>query len=252
MGPISGSLYGVNTETRALIKRSSRAGDLKKRSRVREMSSISTLEFAWENKSWWSGYLWNETSFCLQVAKTNKLELLKWAREEKKCKWDLRTATWAHQNGHLHILEYLIESKFDKYDEVACQFAAGNGLLDFLKYLARNRQSRVELFGRTRRALQQTTRMFTIPPRQQLSNCTRLAIRTRNVIRLGGRRNLLALFYVFCSPFDGFFSNFTPFSTKRKSRHTYAQKGARDVVAKSISRENESVDVSRVQHVVFL
>ena len=50
-------LYGVNTETRALIKRSSRAGDLKKRFRVREMSSISTLEFAWENKSWWSGYL---------------------------------------------------------------------------------------------------------------------------------------------------------------------------------------------------
>ena len=128
-------LYDVNEETRALIKRSSRAGDLKKRFKVREMSSISTLEFAWENKSWWSGYLWNETSFCLQVAQTNKLELLKWAREEKKCKWDLRTATWAHQNGHLHILEYLIESKFDKYDEVACAYAAREGHLDFLKYL---------------------------------------------------------------------------------------------------------------------
>ena len=124
-------LYDVNEETRALIKRSSRAGDLKKRFKVREMSSISTLEFAWENKSWWSGYLWNETSFCLQVAQTNKLELLKWAREEKKCKWDLRTATWAHQNGHLHILEYLIESKFDKYDEVACAYAAREGHLDF-------------------------------------------------------------------------------------------------------------------------
>ena len=37
-------LYGVNTETRKLIKRSSRAGDLKKRFRVNEMSSISTLE----------------------------------------------------------------------------------------------------------------------------------------------------------------------------------------------------------------
>ena len=81
-------LYEVNEETRALIKRSSRAGDLKKRFKVREMSSISTLEFAWEHKSWWSGYLWNETSFCLQVAQTNKLELLKWAREEKKCEWD--------------------------------------------------------------------------------------------------------------------------------------------------------------------
>ena len=41
-------LYEVNEETRALIKRSSRAGDLKKRFKVREMSSISTLEVAWE------------------------------------------------------------------------------------------------------------------------------------------------------------------------------------------------------------
>ena len=44
-------LYEVNTETRKLIKRSSRAGDLKKRFKVREMSSISTLEVAWEHKS---------------------------------------------------------------------------------------------------------------------------------------------------------------------------------------------------------
>ena len=47
-------LYEVNTETRKLIKRSSRAGDLKKEFKVKEMSSISTLEFAWENKSLWS------------------------------------------------------------------------------------------------------------------------------------------------------------------------------------------------------
>ena len=44
-------LYGVNTETRALVKRSSRAGDLKKRFKVQEMSSVSTLEVAWEHKS---------------------------------------------------------------------------------------------------------------------------------------------------------------------------------------------------------
>ena len=42
-------LYGVNTETRKLIKRSSRKGELKEKFKVREMSSISTLEFAWEN-----------------------------------------------------------------------------------------------------------------------------------------------------------------------------------------------------------
>ena len=35
-------LYGVNTETRKLIKRSTRASDLKRTFKVREMSSIST------------------------------------------------------------------------------------------------------------------------------------------------------------------------------------------------------------------
>ena len=58
---------------------------------MKEMSSISTLEFAWEHKSLWSSDLYDETSFCRQVAYTNKLELLKWAREEKKCEWDQRT-----------------------------------------------------------------------------------------------------------------------------------------------------------------
>ena len=48
-------LHGVNSETRKLIKRSSRASDLKKAFKVREMLSISTLEVAWENKpSWWN------------------------------------------------------------------------------------------------------------------------------------------------------------------------------------------------------
>ena len=41
-------LFEVNSETRALMKRSSREADLKKSFKVEEMSSISTLEFAWE------------------------------------------------------------------------------------------------------------------------------------------------------------------------------------------------------------
>ena len=82
----------MNTETRKLIKRSSRAGDLKKKFNIEEMSSISTLEVAWEHKSLWPrDWIDDETYFCWQVAGTNKLELLKWAREEKKCKWDGRT-----------------------------------------------------------------------------------------------------------------------------------------------------------------
>ena len=49
------------------------------------MSSISTLEVAWEHKSLWPSWL-DESIFCCEVAQTNKLELLKWAREEKKCR----------------------------------------------------------------------------------------------------------------------------------------------------------------------
>ena len=77
-------LYGVNKETRKLVKRSTRAGDLKKKFNIGEMSSISTLEFAWENKSSWPSHWW-KSWFCYRVALTNKLELLKWARKEKKC-----------------------------------------------------------------------------------------------------------------------------------------------------------------------
>ena len=54
------------------------------------MSSISTLEVAWEHYPWGVGGLgeMDEPYFCREVAETNKLELLKWAREEKKCEWD--------------------------------------------------------------------------------------------------------------------------------------------------------------------
>ena len=76
-------LYEVNTETRKLIKRSTRARDLKKRFKVEEMSSISTLEFMWEKKSLWPSWLTYETYFCKRVAETNKLELLKWAERRK-------------------------------------------------------------------------------------------------------------------------------------------------------------------------
>ena len=62
-------LYEVNSETRALVKRSSRAGDLKEKFKVEEMSSISTLEVAWENKSLWPSYWEDETYFCWKLLK---------------------------------------------------------------------------------------------------------------------------------------------------------------------------------------
>jgi len=126
-------LYGVNTETRALIKRSSRARDLKKRFKVEEMSSISTLEVAWENRSLWPDW-WDETWFCMRVAFTNKLELLKWAREEKKCEWDEETIYAAAEQGNLEMVKYCVANECP-IDEEACACAAGNGHLECLKYL---------------------------------------------------------------------------------------------------------------------
>jgi hypothetical protein len=126
-------LYEVNSETRKLIKRSSRAGDLKKKFKVSEMSSISTLEFAWENKSLWPSW-WDETYFCVGVAWTKKLEFLKWAREEKKCEWDEWTIRAAAEQGNLETVKYCVANDCP-IDEYTCACAAQNGHLECLKYL---------------------------------------------------------------------------------------------------------------------
>ena len=126
-------LYGVNTETRKLVKRSSRKGELKKGFKVKEMSSISTLEFAWEHKSLWPRY-WYKPYFCFQVAQTNKLELLKWAREEKKCKWNYRTIDAAAEQGNLEMVKYCVANECP-IDALACTWAAESGHLEVLKYL---------------------------------------------------------------------------------------------------------------------
>ena len=59
---------------------------------VYECSSISTLEWAWNNMPWGKKRqresVIDQAWFCAGVAGTNKLELLKWAREVKHCKWD--------------------------------------------------------------------------------------------------------------------------------------------------------------------
>ena len=126
-------LHGVNTETRKLVKRSSRADDLKEKFKVKEMSSISTLEVAWEHKSLWSG-IWNETYFCWQVAQTNKLELLKWAREEKECEWGGGTITAAAHHGNLEVVKYCVANEC-RIGDFTCARAAENVHLECLKYL---------------------------------------------------------------------------------------------------------------------
>jgi len=121
--------YGTNTEARALVKRSSRREELRTAFKVEEMSSISTLELAWEGQS-----MWNETEFCEKVAKTHKLEFLKWIREEKKCEWDAQTINAAAEQGNLEMLKYCVANQCP-VDETLCGHAAFHGHLECLKYL---------------------------------------------------------------------------------------------------------------------
>jgi hypothetical protein len=126
-------LYGVNSETRKLMKRCIRTDDLTKKFKVRQMSSVLTLEVAWEHKSLWRRS-WDETDFCEQVAETNKLELLKWIREEKKCDWDEKTIRAAAEQGNLEMIKYCVANKCP-IDEWTCEYAALVGHLEVLKCL---------------------------------------------------------------------------------------------------------------------
>ena len=132
---------------------------------VHECSSISTLEWAWnvidQGKD-------SKAMFCARVAMTEKLEFLKWAREEKKCDWDEWTSAVAAYHGNLEILKYcfdngcplrkdlcvivarlghlnklkfLIDEKKFEYDERGVIRGAGtSGNLDMLKYLVEDKK----------------------------------------------------------------------------------------------------------------
>ena len=132
-------LYDVNSETRALIQRSSWKDELKEEAfYVSEMSSISTLEFAWDNMHWGTedeeGSVMDKVWFCWNVAETNKLELLKWVREVKKCEWDEETINVAAKKGNLEMVKYCVENQCP-VDEHVCACAAGGGHLECLHYL---------------------------------------------------------------------------------------------------------------------
>ena len=83
------------------------------------MSSISTLEVAWENNIV-VAELVDETYFCWRVAHTNKLELLKWAREEKKCGGMNGRLDAAAEQGNLEMVKYCVANECP-IDEVRVQ-----------------------------------------------------------------------------------------------------------------------------------
>ena len=94
---------------------------------------------------------WNETNFCVRVAGTNKLELLKWIREEKKCEWDIGTINAAAEQGNLEMVKYCVANECP-INELACACAAGNGHLEVLKYLREEAKAPWESWTATRAA----------------------------------------------------------------------------------------------------
>jgi len=106
---------------------------------VWECTSISTLEWAWKHIAWGkkckSGKVIDQAWFCAQVAGTNKLELLKWAREVKDCEWDKWTIKLAADKGNLEMLKYCFSNGCHCDKKESCLQAAVNGHLDCLRFL---------------------------------------------------------------------------------------------------------------------
>ena len=107
---------------------------------VWECTSISTLEYAWNNTKWGkksqSGKVIDQAWFCAGVAGTNKLEFLKWAREVKQCDWDEKTITVAASiRGNLEMLKYCFSNGCPYDEEKSCERAAIKGHLDCVRFL---------------------------------------------------------------------------------------------------------------------
>ena len=106
---------------------------------VYECTSISTLEFAWNNIKWGEksnkGIVADQPWFCWKVAHTNKLELLKWAREEKKCEWDEFTISVVARVGTFEMLKYCFANGCPYEETQLCVQAAGAGHIDCLRFL---------------------------------------------------------------------------------------------------------------------
>ena len=106
---------------------------------IYECSSISTLEWAWNYTRWGekskSGRVMDQAWFCEQVAATNKLEFLKWAREVKHCEWDEKTIDEAAARGNLEMLKYCFDNDCPYEEEKSCKRATYGGQPDCLRFL---------------------------------------------------------------------------------------------------------------------
>ena len=86
-------------------------------------------------KKFEDGNVADQAWFCFQVAGTNKLEFLKWAREVKQCEWDEKTITVAALIGNLEMLKYCFSNDCPYDEEASCKLAAKGGHLDCVRFL---------------------------------------------------------------------------------------------------------------------
>ena len=106
---------------------------------IYECSSISTLELVWNNMPWGEkdtrGRVMDQAWFCKQVAQTNKLEFLKWAREVKHCEWDEWAIETAAAICNLEMLKYCFSNGCPYDEKESCKQAAWKGHLDCVRFL---------------------------------------------------------------------------------------------------------------------
>ena len=85
----------------------------------------------WNDDPWGKKYaegnVIDQAWFCAEVALTNKLEFLKWAREVKHCEWDEDTIKAAARRGNLEMLKYCFSNDCPYDEEGSCKLAAGRG-----------------------------------------------------------------------------------------------------------------------------
>ena len=110
--------------------------------KLNDLSSVSTMELAWEGYPFGKiirygegvEFLMDQELFCTRVSATNDLKLLKWAREVKQCAWDWKASIHAAAQGNLDMLKYCCENGCEVHDGT-CATAAQFGNLACLEYL---------------------------------------------------------------------------------------------------------------------
>lgn len=143
--------YSVNKETRKAMKElpeywwynSVFLNYFSKPFRISQLSSISTLEVAWENYDFTKANA--RGHFIQQAAATGDVELLRWVREEKGVDRRMqKIVESAVKSGHLNVVQYCAEKGWNINN---CDFvftAAEFGRLDIVQYLHEERGVRLD------------------------------------------------------------------------------------------------------------